>query len=85
MPGAPNIYYGDEIGLPGHHDPDNRRAFPWHDETSWDNGLRNELKQFIQLRHEIPALRYGTFEPLVAQDGAVVYATHSGTNGNRRL
>ncbi|MCO5198140.1 MAG: glycoside hydrolase family 13 protein [Anaerolineae bacterium] len=73
MPGAPNIYYGDEIGLPGHHDPDNRRAFPWHDETSWDNGLRNELKQFIQLRHETPALRYGTFEPLVAQDGAVVY------------
>ncbi len=28
-PGAPSIYYGDEIGLSGRHDPDNRRAFPW--------------------------------------------------------
>jgi len=27
-PGAPSIYYGDEIGMEGGHDPDNRRAFP---------------------------------------------------------
>ena len=28
LPGAPCIYYGDEIGLDGDHDPDNRRAYP---------------------------------------------------------
>jgi neopullulanase len=72
-PGAPNIYYGDEIGLPGHHDPDNRRAFPWHDETSWDNTLRNELKRMIQLRHDTPALRLGNFVPLYAENGVVAY------------
>ena len=29
-PGAPSIYYGDEIGMTGGHDPANRGAFPWH-------------------------------------------------------
>ena len=29
LPGAPCIYYGDEIGMLGGKDPDNRRAFPW--------------------------------------------------------
>ena len=29
-PGAPSIYYGDEIGMAGGHDPVNRGAFPWH-------------------------------------------------------
>jgi neopullulanase len=28
--GAPSIYYGDEIGMAGGHDPANRGAFPWH-------------------------------------------------------
>ena len=34
-PGAPCIYYGDEIGVEGDHDPDCRGAFPW-DEARWD-------------------------------------------------
>ena len=36
LPGAPCLYYGDEIGLAGGNDPDCRRAFPW-DETRWDH------------------------------------------------
>ena len=35
LPGAPCVYYGDEIGLEGGNDPDCRRAFPW-DEAGWD-------------------------------------------------
>src|SRR5262249_35908155 len=35
LPGAPCIYSGDEVGVEGGIDPDNRRAFPW-DETRWD-------------------------------------------------
>ena len=38
-PGAPSIYYGDEIGMTGGHDPANRGAFPWHKPDTWDTGL----------------------------------------------
>jgi glycosidase len=33
VPGAPTIYYGDEIGVTGHDDPDDRRTFPWADQN----------------------------------------------------
>ena len=39
LPGAPCIYYGDEIGMAGGHDPDCRGAFPT-DEAAWDHELR---------------------------------------------
>ena len=35
-PGAPSIYYGDEIGMAGGHDPANRGAFPWDTAETWD-------------------------------------------------
>ena len=73
VPGAPNIYYGDEIGLSGRHDPDCRRAFPWHDEDSWDMELQADIKRYIALRHEIPALRRGDFTILQATNEVVVY------------
>lgn len=47
--GAPNIYYGSEIGLTGDHDPDNRRCFIW-DEKEWNHELRNYIKRLIELR-----------------------------------
>ena len=43
LPGAPCIYYGDEVGIEGRHDPDCRRAFPW-DESRWDR----ELLEFVR-------------------------------------
>ncbi len=73
VPGAPNLYYGDEIGLPGRHDPDCRRAFPWEDESAWDKTLRADIQQYIALRHATPALRRGTFQLLRAGAGVVVY------------
>ncbi len=73
LPGAPNIYYGDEIGMAGRGDPDCRRAFPWHDRTVWDQELRSDVREFIHLRHETPALRRGTFELLYADETVVVY------------
>ncbi len=41
-PGAPCVYYGDEVGLSGGRDPENRGTFPW-DETRWDHDLRKVL------------------------------------------
>ncbi len=57
-PGAPCIYYGDEVGLTGGHDPDCRAAFPW-DESRWDHALRDHVRQLIGLRHALPPLRRG--------------------------
>jgi neopullulanase len=72
-PGAPNIYYGDEIGMTGGHDPDSRRAFPWHDEASWDRSLRADIRNYIHLRQSTPALRRGNFRVLYAGNHVVVY------------
>jgi neopullulanase len=71
--GAPVIYYGDEIGLAGRHDPDCRRAFPWLNTAVWDQSLLAYYQACIQLRHEIAALRRGDFSIIYASDGVVVY------------
>ena len=57
-PGAPAVYYGDEIGLPGEKDPDNRRAFPWN-ETEWNHELRTYVQKLITGRKRHAALRRG--------------------------
>ncbi len=49
-PGAPSIYYGDEIGMAGGHDPANRGAFPWHQTDTWNNDLLHEFQRLIALR-----------------------------------
>ncbi len=73
MPGAPNIYYGTEIGLNGGHDPDCRRAFPW-DKRQWDHDLYTFSKRAIALRHAHPALRRGQFETLYSNDDIYAFA-----------
>jgi len=67
-PGAPAIYYGDEIGLLGEKDPDCRRAFPWQKEK-WDHELREWVKKLIALRNDQPALRRGEFLSLCSDAG----------------
>jgi cyclomaltodextrinase / maltogenic alpha-amylase / neopullulanase len=73
FPGAPAIYYGDEIGVEGGKDPDSRRAFPWQ-ETNWNLELRNWVKALITLRKRTPALRRGEFVRLLADDGLFAFA-----------
>ncbi len=62
-PGAPAIYYGDEIGIEGGRDPDCRHTFPW-DETSWNMELRQWIKNLIRVRLSKNALRRGDFHIL---------------------
>lgn len=76
MPGAPNIYYGDEIGMAGGHDPLCRSAFPWQRSEAWDTALRNELRRYIALRKATPALRRGNFRSVYADSHVVVYQRH---------
>ena len=81
LPGAPCIYYGDEIGMEGRHDPDNRRAFPW-DETRWDHELLDFVRCTTSLRADSDFLRHGQFSMLAADGQAVAYARHTGTAGD---
>lgn len=71
--GAPNIYYGDEIGLPGNRDPDCRRAFPWQDPAQWNAPLLEFVRRLTALRQQTPALRRGDFAILHAARRLVVY------------
>jgi len=57
-PGAPGIYYGDEIGLQGGKDPACRGAFPW-DRQDWEQELRDHVQRLITLRRLHPQLRRG--------------------------
>jgi cyclomaltodextrinase len=71
-PGAPAIFYGDEIGLAGSKDPDCRRAFPW-DESQWKPGLRDYLKKLIAIRKSTPTLRRGAYRQLASEShGAAI-------------
>ena len=71
-PGAPCIYYGDEIGLEGRHDPDCRRAFPW-EAGRWDRDLHAFVRRCIALRRAHPALRRGDWAWLHVGDDLVAY------------
>ncbi len=73
LPGAPCVYYGDEIGMEGRHDPDCRRAFPW-DEARWNHDLLSYSRAVIAMRHANPVFRHGSFRVLAAAGEAVAYA-----------
>jgi neopullulanase len=73
LPGAPCIYYGDEIGMRGEQDPDNRRAYPW-DRSRWDAGLRAYVRALIGLRKRHAAFRDGELAILGSAGGAFAMA-----------
>ena len=72
FPGAPSLYYGDEVGLAGGLDPDCRRSFPA--EADWNLPLLEMHKALIALRHAHPALRIGTYKTLAADGDCYVFA-----------
>ncbi len=78
LPGAPCIYYGDEIGLVGGIDPDCRGAFPWG-EASWEPGLRDTVRALLRLRSAEPALRDGPLSVVGAAGPAAAYERGSGS------
>lgn len=74
-PGAPCVYYGDEIGLqngPTRTPEDCRFSFPW-DQTRWDQDLRTHYQRCIALRHAHPALRTGSFQVVHALGSQVAF------------
>ncbi|MEI3180154.1 MAG: alpha-glycosidase [Lachnospiraceae bacterium] len=69
-PGAPTIYYGDEAGVFGWTDPDNRRTFPWGKE---DLELTEFHRYLTGIRNRTPAFRRGALKPLLAENGVIAY------------
>jgi alpha-glucosidase len=72
FPGTPSVYYGDEIGIAGGHDPDNRRCMIW-DERQWNSGRRAFYQQCIHLRRSSPALHHGGFQILYASGETLAF------------
>ena len=74
IPGIPIIDYGDEIGMTGAGDPDNRRMMRFNSDLSpWENQTLVDVRKIVNLRKVHPALRYGDFLTLKADDKNYVY------------
>lgn len=58
-PGAPTIYYGDEAGVCGFTDPDNRRTYPWGNE---DKSLLEFHKKMIAIHKKYKVLKQGSLQ-----------------------
>ncbi|MCD7835411.1 MAG: glycoside hydrolase family 13 protein [Lachnospiraceae bacterium] len=69
--GAPTIYYGDEAGLCGFTDPDNRRTYPWGHE---DKAMIAFHKDIIRIRRENPELRCGSLKYVDSDYNYMAYA-----------
>jgi len=80
MPGAPAIYYGDEVGVTGGDDPFDRGTYPWPDLGGKpDEAMLAEYKTLTKLRHDNPVLRHGSLEaPGYLDDHVVVVVRHDG-------
>jgi alpha-glucosidase len=75
-PGAPTIYYGDEAGVCGFTDPDNRRTYPWGHE---DKALIEFHRDIINIHKTCPELRTGSIRELVADNNFIAYGRFNRT------
>lgn len=75
--GSPTVYYGDEAGVVGWTDPDNRRTYPWGKE---DMHLLNFHKEMIHIRKKYKTLRKGSLEYLYTDYGVLSYGRFDSTN-----
>lgn len=72
FPGAPGIYYGDEIGLANVPHLGSRACMPW-DERRWNHGLLAFYRRLIALRRSSPILQRGGFQMLAAERDALAF------------
>ena len=73
--GAPTVYYGDEAGVCGFTDPDNRRTYPWGHEGQ---ELIAFHKEAIRIHKEHPALKTGSLKILGGEENILSYARFKG-------
>ena len=74
IPGIPIIYYGDEIGMTGASDPDNRRMMRFDNEINdHEKQTLADVSKLIHIRRDHSALRYGDFLTLQADENIYAY------------
>ncbi|MBI6545321.1 MAG: glycoside hydrolase family 13 protein [Cyanobacteria bacterium NC_groundwater_1444_Ag_S-0.65um_54_12] len=83
-PGTPVIYYGDEIGMTGGKDPDNRRCFDWN-RSRWDQETWRFYQQLIKIRKSHPALRDGWLHTVLRHNDKGLYVYHRSWFGKDRV
>lgn len=83
-PGAPAIYYGDEVGLEGGKDPECRRAFPWNP-ADWKADLHPWVQNLITTRKERPSLRRGNYNRIILDPTLNLYAFSRSLGGEHTL
>lgn len=70
LPGAPTLYYGDEAGVCGWTDPDNRRTYPWGRE---DLEILEFYREAICIHKQNQVLKKGSYIPLIADEDLICY------------
>lgn len=70
VPGAPFVYYGDEVCLEGGDDPDCRRCMPW--ERTEKSDMLEYYQKLCEIKH-LPALRRGDLKIIGTQDGVYTF------------
>ena len=78
-PGAPTVYYGDEAGVCGFTDPDNRRTYPWGHE---DQELIAFHREMIRIHKRYQVFREGSVQMLEWRENVLAYAR---TDQNQRI
>ena len=71
LPGAPTVYYGDEVGVCGFTDPDSRRTYPWGNENLELLEYHRYMNKWHRIRKE---LKTGSLIRLISTGGVVCYA-----------
>ena len=71
--GTPTLYYGDEYGMQGGPDPDDRRTFDWS-RANTGNPAVALTQKLISIRNRYPALRTGSYMTLLTDDAHRIYA-----------
>lgn len=70
LPGVPCVYYGDEAGVEGYHDPFNRRCFPWGHENK---ELQDWYRKIIRIRRSHPVYQCGHYRTAAALNGLYAF------------
>jgi cyclomaltodextrinase len=73
IPGIPVIYYGDEFGMPGAGDPDNRRMMRFDNLTPQEKRLKETVTKLVHLRSSSMPLLFGDFKNIETSDKTWVY------------
>jgi glycosidase len=73
IPGIPIIYYGDEFGMPGAGDPDNRRMMKFDNLSPQEKRLKTIVEKLTHLRSGSMPLLYGDFKTIESGDKTYIY------------